>query len=207
MKGLANFFGTGERNGGHPVKEIGKRGFLLAGLAVLGVFLIFFPWTGSKSSSSPAETGYEPASARREGMGTVMTREEEQLSKKLCEILKRVEGAGKVEVSVKLSGSTRSEYAFNTTTGKKNIQEQDQSGGTRLTTEGTESGQLVINRRGSSEEPVVQQETAPKVAGVLIVAEGAAQPQVKAKLFEAARVSLGAEPQKIVVLPMGRVEN
>lgn len=188
-------------------KEIKKRGFLLAGLAVLGLFLIFFPWAGGKDSSSPPQNGGTPVSGQREASGTVMTREEEQLSKKLCEILKRVEGAGKVEVSVRLSNSTRSEYAFNTTAGKKTVQERDQSGGTRLTTEGTESEQLVVNRRGSGEEPVVQQETAPKVAGVLIVAEGAAQPRVKAKLFEAARVSLGVEPQKITVLPMGRVEN
>jgi len=207
MKGLTNLLGFGGESGGHPAKEISKRGLWLAGLAVLGVFLILFPWTGTKKNSSPPDTSGVPVSARWEGTGAVMTREEEQLSRKLCEILRRVEGAGKVEVSVKLSGSTKSEYAVNTTTGKKTIQEQDQAGGTRITTEGTESGQLVINRRGSSEEPVVQQETAPKVVGVLIVAEGAAEPPVKAKLFEAARVSLGVEPQKIVVLPMGRVEN
>jgi len=188
-------------------KEIKKRFFLLAGLAVLGLFLIFFPWTGGKDSSIPPQTGGTPAGGHGEGTGSVMTREEEQLSKRLCEVLERVEGAGKVEVSVRLSSSTRSEYAYNTTTGKKTIQECDQSGGTRVTTEGTGSEQLVVNRRGSGEEPVVQQETAPKVAGVLVVAEGAAQPRVKAKLFEAARVSLGVEPQKITVLPMGRVEN
>jgi stage III sporulation protein AG len=37
-----------------------------------------------------------------------------------------------------------------------------------------------------------------------VVAEGASEARVKAKLFEATRVALGIEPQKIMVLPMER---
>jgi stage III sporulation protein AG len=134
-----------------------------------------------------------------------MSAEEEKISKKLCEMLRQVEGAGKVEVSVRLSGSTKEEYAVNTTTGKKTTQERDQTGGTRVITEDSSSGQLVMNRSGSGgEQPVVEREAAPQVAGVLVVAEGASEAKVKAKLFEATRVSLGIEPQKIMVLPMER---
>jgi stage III sporulation protein AG len=93
----------------------------------------------------------------------------------------------------------------NTTTGKKTIQERDQSGGTRQTTEDSGSGQLVMNRNGAGgEQPVVERELAPQVAGVLVVAEGAGDSRVRAKLFEATRVAMGIEPQKIVVLPMER---
>ncbi|MCL6639637.1 MAG: hypothetical protein K6T80_08185, partial [Firmicutes bacterium] len=117
----------------------------------------------------------------------------------------RVEGAGRVEVSVRLQASTRAEYAVNTTSGKKTTQEKDQSGGSRVITEDTGSGQLVMNRSGQGiEAPVVERETAPQVAGVLVVAEGAGDAAVKAKLFEASRVALGIEPQKILVVPMER---
>ncbi|MDD4237840.1 MAG: hypothetical protein PHT62_04720, partial [Desulfotomaculaceae bacterium] len=123
----------------------------------------------------------------------------------LCVMLRQVEGAGQVEASVRLSGSTREEYAVNTTTGKKTTQERDQTGGTRLTTEDNSSSQLVMNRSGTGgEQPVVEREAAPQVAGVLVVAEGAGEARVKAKLFEATRVALGIEPHKIMVLPMER---
>jgi stage III sporulation protein AG len=112
-----------------------------------------------------------------------------------------------VQASVRLSGSAREEYAINTTTGKKTTQERDQTGGTRLTTEDTSSGQLVMNRSGTGgEQPVVERAAAPQVAGVLVVAEGASEARVKAKLFEATRVALGIEPQNIMVLPMERRE-
>jgi len=48
---------------------------------------------------------------------------------------------------------------------------------------------------------VVQMETASRIAGVLVVARGASNPQVKERLFEAVRVALNVEPHKILVLP------
>ena len=94
---------------------------------------------------------------------------------------------------------------MNTTTGKKTTQERDQTGGTRLTTEDSGSDQLVMNRSENGEErPVVEREVAPQVAGVLVVAEGAGDSRIKARLFEATRVALGVDPQKILVLKMER---
>ncbi|HPU36274.1 MAG TPA: hypothetical protein PLA91_05715, partial [Bacillota bacterium] len=54
------------------------------------------------------------------------------------------------------------------------------------------------------ERPVVEREVAPQVAGVLVVAEGAGDSRIKARLFEATRVALGVDPQKILVLKMER---
>ncbi len=193
-----------------PPKEQGRRNIWLVGLAAVGVMLLVLSGiSGDKSAAKQEQSsGTEvPASTDRETPKSGMSLEEEQLGKKLCEMLRRVEGAGNVEVSVRLSGSTKAEYAVNTTTGRKTTQERDQSGGTRLTTEDSGSGQLVMNRNGTGgEQPVVERERASQVAGVLVVAEGARDAGVRAKLFEATRVALGIEPQKIVVLPMGRGE-
>jgi stage III sporulation protein AG len=111
-----------------------------------------------------------------------------------------------VKVTVKLAASTREDYAINTTAGSKTTQEKDQGGGTRVTTENTDTNQLVLIREGAGENPVVEQEQAAKVAGVLVVADGAGNPEVKANLFQAVRVSLGVEPQKIVILPSRKGE-
>ncbi|NLJ75776.1 MAG: hypothetical protein GX325_00745, partial [Peptococcaceae bacterium] len=51
---------------------------------------------------------------------------------------------------------------------------------------------------------VIERQEAPHIAGVLVVAEGAVDARVKAKLYEATRVAVGVEPQRILVLPMER---
>ncbi|WP_034638881.1 hypothetical protein [Desulfofalx alkaliphila] len=130
-----------------------------------------------------------------------MVNEEKYLADKLRTMLEMVEGAGRVEVTVRLVSSSRAEYAVNTTTSTKTTQEQDQAGGTRVLTEDNDSGQLVLIRSGNGTEiPVLQQERASNISGVLVVAEGAGDPAIKAQLFRAAQVGLGVEPQKILVL-------
>jgi len=200
LRKLLEFLGFGEQGKN-------RRNLWLAGLAALGVIMLVYSGVaGNKSSAKQLPRSDNTAQSAAEKGKSGMSAEEELLSKKLCEMLKQVEGAGKVEVSVRLSDSTRAEYAVNTTTGKKTTQERDQSGGTRLTTEDNNSGQLVMNRNGQGEQPVVEREIAPHVAGVLVVAEGARDAVVKAMLFEATRVAMGIEPQKILVLPMERRE-
>ena len=209
MRRFFNFFGHGgQGTNGFPAKDLIRRNLWLIGLAALGIVMLLFSGTSrvkteEKTPGRSELTVTAPSELAKNGMSA----EEEKISKKLCEMLRQVEGAGRVEASVRLSGSTREEYAVNTTTGKKTTQERDQTGGTRLTTEDTSSGQLVMNRSGTGgEQPVVEREAAPQVAGVLVVAEGASEARVKAKLFEATRVALGIEPQKIMVLPMERRE-
>jgi len=202
---LLDLFGlSGKSAGGFFSKEKNRRNLWLAGLAAIGVALLIISGINSGKTDGQ-QTNIQQVTPAREQFTSSMTAEEDQLGKKLCEMLKQVEGAGRVEVSVRLSGSTRSEYAVNATTGKKTTQEKDQSGGTRTTTEDSGSEQLVMNRSGSGgEQPVIERDVAPQIAGVLVVAEGAVDARVKAKIFAAAQVALGVEPQRILVLPMER---
>ncbi len=211
MSKLLEFLGFDRRNESKlPAKDPGGRGIWLVVLAALGVAILIFSAVIGPDHDPGYSTGQTPpqesnVNAAPEQARSAMTAEEEQLGSKLCEMLRQVEGAGRVEVSVRLSGTTRSEYAVNDTTGKKLTEEKDQGGGTRTTTEETGSSQLVMNRSGSGgEQPVVERQAAPQIAGVLVVADGAGNARVKAKLYEATRVAVGVEPQKILVLPMER---
>jgi len=190
-----------------------KKFWFLVGAALLGVVLMLLG--GSGHGEPPAGSGKDAAGGVPAGRevqlsekaDSVMTREEKELAAQLRRMLGQISGAGRVEVTVQLASSTHNEYAINTTTGLKTTEEKDQSGGSRQITENTGSRTVVIARSGQGlEEPVVEREVAPEVAGVLVVAEGASVPWVKASLFQAIQVALGVEPHRIIVLPMQRSE-
>lgn len=210
MRKLLACFGLGGgEEGKFAVK--GRGSLWLLALAALGVVLLVFSSAfGGGQEEQQAVTQFQQqedtvTTAPPEEPRSKMTAEEEQLGQKLCAMLRQVEGAGRVEVSVRLSSTTKSEFAVNDSAAKKTTEEKDQGGGTRTTTENTGSSQLVMNRSGNGgEQPVIERQEAPHIAGVLVVAEGAVDARVKAKLYEATRVAVGVEPQRILVLPMER---
>lgn len=205
---MKDFFKTitgGEDKDNYPPKQQRQKIIWLGMIVALGVALILLGNGSRPPLQGPAkEAG---GSGEKEVVfGSAMAREEEILAERLKKMLSQVEGAGKVDVSVRLASSKRDLYALNTTTGRKTTEEKDTAGGTRITTENTGSEQLVLLREGQREAPVVEEEQASRIAGVLIVAEGARNPVIKASLFRAAQVALGVEPQKIFVLPAERRE-
>lgn len=158
--------------------------------------------TGSPETMNPTSQQSSDAIVDKDQGQPNIAKEEEYLADKLQQMLQLVEGAGDVKVTVRLASSSTAEYAVNTSTGTKTTQEKDQAGGTRVQTEDTDTGQLVLIRNnGGQEIPVLQKQTAPQVLGVLVVSEGAKDPAIKAELFRAVQVGLGVEPQKVLVLP------
>jgi stage III sporulation protein AG len=192
-----------------------KQFWVLLLLLMLGIMLMVMGSCGSDTANSGSEK--EQAAGNKviergnhnqtseADFPSVMTREEKELAAELRQMLESVAGAGRVEVSVHLASSTYNNYAINTTSGLKTTEEKDQSGGSRQITENTDSKTVVLSRNDQGMEgPVLEREMAPEVAGVLVVAEGARSPQVKAALFRAVQVALGVEPHKVIVLPMKR---
>lgn len=132
-----------------------------------------------------------------------ISKAEEMLNRRLEEMLTRIEGVGQVKASINLDSTTETEYAINTTTSNRKTDEKDPRGGNRTITEVNENGQLVLLRESDSskEAPVVVREIKPEVRGVVVVADGAADPQVKAALIRAVEVFLDIPVHKVVVLP------
>lgn len=205
MSGPGNWLNrlSGDAGGGGPQKIAKKRMWWLAGAVILGFGLIVLGSGGSQSAPPLNEKRPEAAEIATEkaAQKTMMAAEEEALAQRLQDMLERIEGSGSVRVTVRLAASAREAYAINTTAGRKTTVEKDQGGGTRTISENSDSSHLVIARNGKGDAPVVEMETASRVAGVLVVAGGAGDPRVKERLFEAVRVALNVEPHRIVVLP------
>ncbi|MEW6242733.1 MAG: stage III sporulation protein AH [Bacillota bacterium] len=165
---------------------------LLAALALV-LFII-----GSVLSSAKRSPETAPVI---EAVNTSARGYERALAQELERMLSLVDGAGRVSCSVTLEGGVRTETAGNSSVTSRRTEEQDAQGGVRTITEETESVQVVMARSAGGEHPVIVWETAPKIAGVLVVADGASDSTIKAQLAQAVQTLLGLPAHKVIVLP------
>ncbi len=74
-------------------------------------------------------------------------------------------------------------------------------GGKRKIEDSSQEQQLVIIREGEKEVPIVIETKKPEIRGVLVVASGADNIQVKSWIIEAVTRSLGVPSHRVAVMP------
>jgi stage III sporulation protein AG len=120
-----------------------------------------------------------------------------------CEaILSKVEGAGAVNVRITLAGGSSREYAQNSVT-EESINEEQASGQTKRSSERRQTREVVLStdsQSGRGQVPVLVTEQAPRIAGVLVGAPGAADSGVKRELARAAQTLLGVPAHRVMVV-------
>ncbi|PKM81294.1 MAG: hypothetical protein CVU89_09780 [Firmicutes bacterium HGW-Firmicutes-14] len=216
--------GSEEDKGGRAARPVWKKLNNLIIIAAAGIFLIILANVFSSDGNPPDGLGgggtpeikspgiVSPGpegsgSGEDKGTGVAytpgITELENLLAERLEKALVQISGAGKLEVTVNLASTLEKDCAVNTVTNKKTTEEHDQKGGNRTITELNENGQMVLIResQGSTEQPVVVREVKPEVKGVIVVAEGAHDPAVKADLMNAVQVYLDVPLYKVIVLP------
>lgn len=178
----------------------------LVGVLLLLAYSAFTDTTGANRQRQPV--GATPVTAQNLPAGTAMV--DQQLSQILSEKLSRVEGAGTVDVTVTLESSEEKVYGQNVVKTSREITERDTAGATRTTTETTDNTQAVLGRaysQGSGEEPVITKTMAPRVKGVVVVADGAHSAVVATNLTLAVQALLDVPANRIMVLPReGKVQ-
>lgn len=140
--------------------------------AVIICAILVFLLFGGGDKQTPAEKQEDPA---------VM------LETRLERVLEKVNGAGKVSVFVSLEDYGATDYAKDS----KEILRQEQSESEQTT---------VMKGSGSASSPVVTRIASPKVKGVIVVAEGAADAAVKSNIADAVEASLAIMPHRIKIL-------
>lgn len=113
--------------------------------------------------------------------------EDYELEKRLSAILSKVKGAGNVNVMITYQTGKEKVIAYNTNNEKDNSAFSSR-----------ESAEAVIN----GDSPVILKELYPEVEGVLIVAQGGGNTEVKNNLIRASQALLGIDVNKIEVLVM-----
>ncbi|MCL7746139.1 stage III sporulation protein AG [Halalkalibacter alkaliphilus] len=146
-----------------------------------------------------AETvfGRDTSSAEPNSMQDYEMRYENQLK----EVLEQIVGVSDVNVMVNLANTERNVYERNTNEKQQNTNETDREGGTRKVEDISRDEQLVITRNGDKEEPILVEQEKPTVRGVLVVAKGVENAQVKSWVVEAVSRSLDVPTHRVSVMP------
>lgn len=132
-----------------------------------------------------------------------IARHEERMAAALASLLEKVVGLEQVEVQMNLKSTEVIVLEKNVIKRKQVTEEEDREGGQRTVTDTDEDSQVVTIQGKHGEEPIVIQRLKPDVKGILIVAKGVENLQVKEAVMKAVRAYLDVPPHKIAILPKG----
>ena len=169
---------------------------ILSSLAASGMALLLLAKVPSTRTRDEAKKAAAPAAI------PAQAGESASLAADLEAILSRIAGAGRVEVRLTFAVSAAREWEENRRLNRRTSEERTQEGTLQITSEETEETTLALTRKADgSEAPVEKAARMPAVAGAIVVADGAEDPELRAELARAAATFLGVGLHRIVVLP------
>ena len=125
---------------------------------------------------------------------------EAELEKKLEDILSKVDGAGTVKVMITLDESEEIVLQTDSSVESNITNETDSSGGQRTVNSNSYSYSTVLSGGSSNGEPYIIKQIYPKVAGVVVIAEGAGSAGIQTQISEAVQALFDIPAHKIKVL-------
>ncbi|NLO22129.1 MAG: hypothetical protein GX119_09035 [Syntrophomonadaceae bacterium] len=161
--------------------------YLLIILVCLGLLALIWPTSSGSNSFEGPGTGLEsmdPSQGRS------------QMSKEVASILAKIEGAGKVDVSITLASSGEKTYAINIRHDNRESQESNGQG-SKTSLEQSNTEDIAV----SSGNPLLVEEKTPEILGVLVVADGARWPELREKITNATATLLDIPVYKVQVMP------
>ncbi|WP_108670837.1 stage III sporulation protein AG [Peribacillus acanthi] len=126
---------------------------------------------------------------------------ERSYENQIKEALETIAGVEDVTVVVNVDSSERKVYEKNLVTQKQVTDETDREGGKRVVEDSSKDEKLVIIRNGEKEVPLVQETKKPNIRGVLVVAKGADNIQIKKWIVEAVTRALDVPSHRVAVMP------
>lgn len=131
---------------------------------------------------------------------TTMREYEEHFENRLKEAIESAIGVEDVTIVVNLESTEKKVYEKNLINKKQITSETDSNGGKREVEDQSTEEQIVVIREGDKEIPLVSETEKPQVRGVLVVAKGADNIQVKKSIIEAVMRVLDVPSHRVSVL-------
>ena len=157
-------------------KDTKKQKYLYAavGIAILGIAFTYIPINKPSNQNKPQNAPILNASEEAPSY-------EEELERRLTNILEKMEGVGQVSVMLTTFSNDEKVLAEEKTQNYEHQEEKDEAGGMRITEKNDIRGKIILQ---SGNTPFIVKENRPKIEGVLVLAEGAANSVIKAQIVE-----------------------
>ncbi|WP_147533911.1 stage III sporulation protein AG [Bacillus marasmi] len=126
---------------------------------------------------------------------------EEAYENQLKEALEGIQGVGEVTVVVNVDSTEKQVLEKNSKSQTQTTDETDREGGKRKVEDSQQEQNLVIIREGEKEVPIIVETKKPEIRGVLVVAKGADNIQVKKWIIEAVTRALDVPSHRVAVMP------
>lgn len=160
----------------------------------------------AEQNTLPRETSSAANVSEASGQMPKMTSTDEEyvayLEKRLKDSLSRMANVGNVEVMITLKESGELVLEKDHVTNRSATEEKDAQGGSRSINQTTSEENTVYSTDGTESEPYVVKVCAPKIEGVLVVAEGAGSGTVNRTIVEIVQALFGVEAHKVMVVKM-----
>lgn len=165
-------------------------------IAIAGILLILIGDVITSGSSKTNSNGTGTADVK------VITDYEESKKAELKSILEKTNGVGNAEVMLTFESGEEAVPAVNETDSVSDTKEQDNSGGTRTTTQKNSGSTVVMQSENGNSQPLIIKTYKPKVTGVYIVAEGASNNLVQLEIKGIVSKLFDISTDKVSVMPM-----
>jgi stage III sporulation protein AG len=169
------------------LKKSGAVGFA-AIIIAFGIALLLLPSGGGTDASERSP----PEEAPREIPFSL-----EETERRFADALGRIEGAGRVSVTLALRSDGETFIATD-----KTYSDRGEGAGREQ-----KEDAVIVGSSGTAEAPVVVKRGYPEYLGALVVAEGADSPEVKLRLLGAVTSLTGLGADRVQVAPMRRANN
>lgn len=193
------------------IRDIGLPRLMIMLLAGLVLLILTFPDVFTKTNNSKdsvSQTGLKDTyigTQKKENINTSTDTDAyiENAETRLKELLKKVEGVGNVEVMITIKATSesvplkdipyeKSSSSSEQGTDIKNIEQGERS----------EEGTVMIENSDGTQQPFIIKETVPEIEGVVVLAEGGGNSEIKKEIMEAVQALFNIKAHKIKVMKM-----
>jgi stage III sporulation protein AG len=179
---------------------------LLLGIAFMLVGNLFGGNKQTNTETMPVYQNNEPNAQsvfgqKRNTKAKTIAEYEERYEEQLKNALEAMAGVEDVTVIVNVDATEMKVLEKNRTTQQKTTDETDREGGKRKVEDHSTNEEVVIIRQGEEETPIVLTTKKPEIRGVLVVAKGADNIQIKKWIVEAVTRVLHVPSHRVAVMP------
>ena len=178
-------------------KQRKKEQLLTAVLVVVILLLAFWPSAADHEKQEKQQTEEVQTQVQAEETNAD---ERKKLEDDLKRILLQVDGVGEVDVAVTMESTGRKLVEKDVPLSESSVDETGNGTNSKKESKNSEEATVYLENADGTKAPYVIEETMPVVRGVLVVAQGADDPQVVAEIKEAAMALFHLEAHKIKVM-------